>query len=187
MSSITGTSTPSSKAAARRRIAVTAFTLLELILVMAIIAIIVGLAVPSLNGFAKGRRTTSCADQIVALTHYAHTQAITRATVFRLNLKPGSGNQPATYWLSVQQDDGTFGPTGDSMGLEFQAPDGVNITWNAPRQPDGDYIQFQPNGRTDPCTIQVLGADRQVILIACPSATELFKVMSPEEARSLGL
>jgi Tfp pilus assembly protein FimT len=159
-----------------------------LILVMAIIAIIVGMAVPSLNGFSKGRRTTACADQIVSLTRYAHTQAITRAMVYRLNLKPSMGTQSATYWLTVQLDDGTYGPTGDSMGLEFQAPEGVNVTWNAPHQPDGgEYIQFQPTGRTDPATIQVQGADRQVILIACPSATELYKVMSPEEARSMGL
>jgi len=155
---------------------------------MAIIAILVGLAVPSLHGFSQGRRTTACADQIVSLTRYAHTQAITRATVYRLNLQPASGRQPATYWLTLQQDDGTFGPTGDSMGLQFEAPEGVNITWNAPRQPDGgEYIQFQPMGRTDPATIQVLGADGQTIFIACPSATELFKVMTPEEARSMGL
>ena len=186
MNSITGTSTPSSKRPIRSPAG--AFTLLELILVMAIIAVIVGLAVPSLNGFSKGRRTTACADQIVSLTRYAHTQAITRATVYRLNLKPGSGFQPAVYWLSVQADDGTFVPTGDSMGLEFQAPDGVNISWNAPKQPDGgEYIQFQPSGRTDPAMIQVQGVDRQVILIACPSATELFKVVTPEEARSMGM
>jgi len=164
------------------------FTLLELILVMAIIAIITGISIPSLHGFAQGRRTTGCADQIVSLTQYAHTQAITRATVYRLNIQPAAGNRPATYWLTMQLDDGTFGPTGDTVSHEFQAPDGVNVTWNAPRQPDGEYIQFQPNGRTDPAMIQVRGAsDRQAILIASPSATELFKIMTPEEARSLGL
>jgi len=154
---------------------------------MAIIAVIVGLAIPTLHGFAQGRRTTACADQIVSLTQYAHSQAITRGTVYRLNIQPASMNAPAMYWLTVQQEDGTFGKTGDSYGLEFQAPEGVSITWNAPQQADGQYIQFQSTGRTDPATIQVLGADRQVILIACPSATELFKVMTPDEARSLGI
>jgi prepilin-type N-terminal cleavage/methylation domain-containing protein len=163
------------------------FTLLELILVMAIIAIIVGLSVPSLHGFAQGRRTSACADQIAALAHYAHTQAITRATVYRLNIKPAAMNQPAMYWLTVQAEDGTFVPTGDTMGLQYPAPDGADISWNAPQQADGQYIQFMPTGRSDVATIVVRGADRQVIYIACPSATELYKVMSIDEARSLGI
>src|SRR6185312_11938531 len=141
------------------------------------------LSVPSLHGFAQGRRTTACADQIASLTQYAHSQAITRGTVYRLNIRQGTLNVPTTYFLTVQQEDGTFGPTGDSFGLEFKAPDGVEISWNAPQQPDGQYIQFQSTGRTDPATIQVHGPDRQVIIIACPSATELYKVMTPEEAR----
>ena len=163
------------------------FTLLELILVMAIIAIIVGIAIPSLHGFARGRRTQGCADQIAALTQYAHTQAITRATTYRLNISAASMNQPAAYWLTVQAEDGTFVPTGDMMGLQYQAPEGVEISWNAPQQPDGQYIQFQPTGRTDPATIIVRGADRQVIYIAAPSSTELFKVMTPDEARAQGI
>ena len=150
--------------------------------------IIVGLAVPTLHGFAQGRRTTACADQIQALTQYAHTQAITRGTIYRLNIKPAGLNGRATYWLTVQQqEDGQFGPTGDSLGLEFQAPEGVDLSWNAPQQPDGQYIQFQSTGRTDPATIRVQGPDRQLILIACPSATEMFKVMTAAEAQSLGL
>jgi prepilin-type N-terminal cleavage/methylation domain-containing protein len=186
MNSITGTSTAASKLSARVQ-RPGAFTLLELILVMAIIAVIVGLSVPSLHGFALGRRTTACADQIASLTQYAHTQAITRGMVYRLNIRQGTLNIPATYFLTVQLEDGTFGPTGDSFGLEFKAPDGVDISWNAPQQSDGQYIQFQPTGRTDPATIQVHGPDRKVILIGCPSATELYKVMTPEEARSVGM
>jgi prepilin-type N-terminal cleavage/methylation domain-containing protein len=171
----------------RRRRRTMGFTLLELILVLAIIAVIVGMSIPSLHGFAQGRRTTACVDQIVALTQYAHTQAITRGTVYRLNMRPASMNSRATYWLTVQQDDGQFRPTGDSLGLEFQAPDGVDISWNAPSHADGQYIQFQSTGRTDPATIHVMGADRQDFLIACPSATELFKAMTPQEARAAGL
>ncbi len=146
-----------------------------------------GLARRLVHGFARGRRTQGCADQIAALTQYAHTQAITRATTYRLNISPASMNQPAAYWLTVQAEDGTFVPTGDTMGLQYQAPEGVDISWNAPQQPDGQYIQFQPTGRTDPATIIVRGADRQVIYIAAPSATELFKVMTPDEARTQGI
>src|SRR5579871_2168678 len=166
----------------RRRLAPAGFTLLELVLVMALIAIIVGMSIPTLHGFAQGRRTTGCADQIAALTRYAHAQAINRATVYRLNIRPISANAPAAYWLTVQGEDGTFKATEDNFGLEYQAPLGVNISWNAPQQQDGgQYIQFQPTGRTDPATILVTGPDRQQIYIACPSATELYKVMTIDE------
>lgn len=165
----------------------TAFTLLELILVMAIVAVIVGMAIPRLSGFAQGRRTASCADQVLAVTRYAHTQAIARGAVYRMNLQPGSGTTPATYWLTVQGEDGQFVRTGDSMGIEFQAPDGVDLAWNAPQHADGQYIEFQPTGRSEQATIEVRSVDRKVITIASLSATELFKIVTPEEAKALGI
>jgi len=154
-----------------------AFTLLELILVMAIIAIIVGMVVQNLHGFASGRRTAQCADQIVALTRYARTQAITQGIPYRLNLTPARG----TYWLTMQQPDGRFGLLGNSLGLQFQSPDGSTLNWNAPAHQDGQYIQFQPNGRADPAEIQLVGADRQTYVIGCLSATEVYKILTPEE------
>jgi prepilin-type N-terminal cleavage/methylation domain-containing protein len=156
-----------------------AFTLLELILVMAIIAIVVGMAIPRLLGFAKGRQTSQCADQIVALTRYARTQAITKGVPYRMNLDPANG----TYWLTVQQDDGFFGQSGNSFGSQFRAPDGTRLNWNAPVQQDGQYIQFQPNGRADPAEIQVLSSDGQTIVIGCLSATEIYKILTPDEQR----
>ena len=44
------------------------FTLLELILVMAIVAIIVAMASPMLRGFGEARRADNCAAELVALT-----------------------------------------------------------------------------------------------------------------------
>jgi type II secretion system protein H len=154
------------------------FTLLELILVMAIIAIIVAMASPMLRGFGEARRADNCAAEIVALTDWARTQAITRGSAFRLNLDPNS----RTYWLTVDQGDGTFVSPGEEFGRLFVAPDGVTIDWNVAPQQDGQYITFWPSGRTDPAVIRVSnpgGGDPTQI--ACLSVTETFHVLTQQE------
>lgn len=150
---------------------------------MAILAIVVALALPTLHGFARGHRTSDCADNIVALSRWARTQSITRGLNYRLHVDPAA----RTYWLSYVREDGTEGPIGEGeWGLVYNAPDGVRLDWDAPQQPDGRYIQFQPNGRTDAARITVTGADNKPIEIACFSATEMYHVVSDSE-RQQGL
>jgi len=153
------------------------FTLLELILVMAIIAIAVAMAVPSLHGFAQGRRAGNCAEEILALAQWARTQAIVRGKPYRLNLDPGAG----TFWLTVQEDDGTIQSLGEEFGRTFSVPEGVRLDWNASPQPDGTYVQFLPTGRCDPATIHVTDPNGKVTEIACFSSTELFHIVSDQE------
>ena len=155
------------------------FTLLELVLVLAILSIALGLAVPSLHGFAQGRRAGECADQIVSLTQWAHTQSIARGLTYRLNLDSGS----RTYWLTVENDDGTVGRPAEDFGRVFSAPDGVTLNWSASTQPDGTYIRFLPTGRTDPATITVTDLTGHITEITCESATELFHIVSDQGRR----
>ena len=157
-----------------------AFTLLELIVVMAIISIAIAMAVPSLHGFAQGRRAGNSADQITALLQWAHTQSITRSEAYRFNLDPGAG----TFWITVEKDDGTVAPPAEEFGRTFTAPDGVTLSWDAPRQQDGQYIRFLPTGRTDPSTISVTDASGKVTQITCESATELFHRVADSDRQS---
>ena len=48
-----------------------AFTLIELILVLALIAIVVGIALPSLSGFASSQSVGDSADRMMALARWA--------------------------------------------------------------------------------------------------------------------
>jgi type II secretion system protein H len=75
----------------RRRFAVTrGFTLIELILVLALLAIVTSLAAPSLSRFFKGRTLDSEARQLLALTHAAQSRAI-------------SEGFPALLWIDSQE------------------------------------------------------------------------------------
>src|SRR6059058_5139714 len=96
----------------RRRTHPAGFTLLELILVMAIVAIIVAMASPMLRGFGEARRGDNCAAELVALTQWARTQAMTRGATFRLNVDPNA----RSYWLTVDKGDGLFVSPGSEFG-----------------------------------------------------------------------
>lgn len=154
-----------------------AFTLLELILVMAIIGITIAMAIPSLHGFAQGRRPGECAEQIVSLANWARTQAIARGLVYRLNVNPAS----RTYWLTVEQDDGTVSALGEEFGRVFTAPDGVTLSWDVAPQPDGQYVRFTPTGRCDPGNIYITDGHGQPVQISCYTPSEMYHVVTAQE------
>ncbi len=53
-----------------------AFTLIELILVMAMLAIVISVALPSLKGFFRGRNLDSEARRFLSLTRYGQSRAV---------------------------------------------------------------------------------------------------------------
>ena len=162
----------------RRRVGVRgyarAYTLLELVSVLAILCLLAAMAAPSLRGFGQGRRISECAAQLVALAARARTQAVTEGLTCRLHLDPVT----RTYWLS-QWDDaaGTFLRPGDDFGRVFEAPEGVTFAWDAPHAPDGQYVEFLPTGRSTPVTIRLTDEAGQVLDVACLSPAESFQVL----------
>ena len=84
------------------------FTLLELILVMVILSTVLAMAAPSLRGFFASRKTHDTAAQILALTQFARSQAISEGIVYRLNFD----TRQRTYWLTAQQAGGEPEDTG---------------------------------------------------------------------------
>lgn len=180
-----------------------AFTLIELILVLALVALIVSIAIPSLTGFANAQGVVDSADQVMALARWARSESIARAVSFRLNFDPVK----KTFWLTVQQGvsfenalqnpqaagslglntgDTTsttvFGSVGEESGRPFTVPQGVTFDCMMSPHPDGTYyVEFQPSGRCDPGTIQLKGRGGQVIEVGCLTATEQYHVLSDEE------
>jgi prepilin-type N-terminal cleavage/methylation domain-containing protein len=176
-----------------------AFTLIELIFVMAIMAVVVGLIAPSLRGFALGRRTYNTASTLLGLTQYAHSQAISEGRIYRLNFDAGS----RSFWLTADSG-GSFTAPSNDFGQRFQAESNATMEVDiAPRviplneqdgstpgmpppprtsgQQGGQYVEFQPSGRTDTAKVYLRDNLGTTIEIACESATEPFRIVPAAE------
>ena len=154
-----------------------AFTLLELILVMLLLTVILGMAVPSLRGFSAASRARDAQSQLVALAQYARARAAAEARVYRLN------TDGASYWLTVQEGE-DFLPTGTDMGRPFSLPPDTRVELESV-DPDvaSGGIDFHPDGRSDTARLRLIdGRTGVVTTIASPSPAEPFRVLSDEEA-----
>ncbi len=145
-------------------------------MVMAILVVVVAMAAPSIREFGRGRGGVDCAAQIVALTRWARTQAVTEGAVYRLNFDAAN----RSYWVTVERY-GYFESPGQEFGRLFTAPDSVErLECSAPGGPDGQYVQFWPTGRTDAASIRLTDGRGEVTEIVCRSPTELFHVVNPD-------
>ena len=76
-----------------------AFTLIELILVMALLVIVIGVTFPSLQTFFRGRTLESEGRRFLTLTRYAQNRAVAEAIPMTLWIDPLEG----TYGLEAQK------------------------------------------------------------------------------------
>lgn len=81
-----------------------AFTLVELILVMALLTVVIGLAAPSLSRFFRGRALDTEAGRFLALTRYGQSRAV-------------SSGLPMVLW--IERTEGTYGlREADGFGVD---------------------------------------------------------------------
>ena len=98
------------------------FTLIEMILVMALLVVAVSMVSPRLSGFIRGRALESEARRVLALTHAARSRAI-------------SESMPVLLWLDatvgrygVERE--TRGQNGDPLSQEFTVDDHLRIAFD---------------------------------------------------------
>lgn len=145
---------------------------------MLVISMVLALSAPSLRGFLASRQTADSAQTVLALTQWARSYAVSQGQPCRLNVDSQSG----AYWLTVQ-DAGKFVAVTNDFGRRFQIPtDGaISLKTDSPGA-KVDYVQFYPTGRNDVATIEIRGKQGETYQVACLSATESFRVISPAEA-----
>lgn len=119
-----------------------AFTLIELILVMALLLIVISVSGPSLSRFFRGRTIESEAKRLVGLTRYGQSRAVSEGV-------------PMVLWVDFQRkmyelrEDETFSvDREDPRALDFQlAPDlKIEVPDAASVQNGRAMIRFLPDG-----------------------------------------
>jgi prepilin-type N-terminal cleavage/methylation domain-containing protein len=156
----------------------TGFTLLELILVMLILSTVLAMAAPSLRGFFGSRQAQDTAAQMLALTQFARSQAISEGVVYRLNFD----TKDRVYWLTAWKS-GAFEELETEFGQVFTLPKDMAMELEDVDQEKGKvFVEFTPQGTVTAATIRLIDRKGQALEVTCPTVTESFSIVESEEA-----
>jgi type II secretion system protein H len=161
--------------------------LLELVLVMVIACTALAIAAPSMTGWSRGARLRNAAEEFVRLSRYARTQAVSNASVYRIQVEPSTANfwlleQRGTEWVKVE----------DSFARNASVPEGgqIQITrsqndkTSAPGDSAGDTITFYPNGQIQPGRIKISDDTGRSMEVECTTPTEDYHLVIDTENSS---
>lgn len=149
-----------------------AFTLIELVLVLAMLAMLMALAAPSLRGWGQGARLRNGTDQLLTATRWARTQAISTAVVHRLEAGPDG-----TAFRVVAQDPELVAT--NEYAHPIQLPSNLRVEI---MRPDGvaGMVDFHPNGRLTPALIRLISDAGEVVIIQARSPADSFRNVTAE-------
>jgi type II secretion system protein H len=149
-----------------------AFTLLELVVVLTLVGVVLGMAAPSLRGWSRGGKLQDAADGFVGATRWARSAAISTARVHRLQIDPEGGG----YVIDVVEGDASA-PAAGEFGRTVVLPPSIRIANASPTQ----AIEFFPSGRVTPGTVRISGDWGETIEITCAAPAESWRIASGGE------
>ena len=124
------------------------FTLIELMIAVALSAILLSMAVPAMNTFVSNSRQTGMMNDFLASMHMARSTAITMNT--RVTVCPSSNGDDCEAvpwdegWIAFTDDDSDQSVDADETIVSTSAGgDGLSIA----SAEFGDFLMFRPNGR----------------------------------------
>jgi type II secretion system protein H len=136
-----------------------AFTLVELVLVMVLLVVAVSLVAPKMSSFMRGRALDSEARRFLSLTHAGQSRAV-------------SEGMPIVLWIDEKNngyglEEETPGKNGDAQAEKFPVDDNVqiavmNLSGSATLFNSLPAIRFLADGSVDensPQTIKLTGTD----------------------------
>ena len=153
--------------------------MIELVLVLAILAICAMIAAPGLGGFARGRILPNTATDLVTTARWCRVQALSEGVTYRLNMDVDGRR----WW--VTKDDGSgvnFTPVVADLGKEYTLGEGLVMETTILAVNGETYISFGPGGRTDVGTITLV-VDPARATIACDTPLGTYHIVPPAGAK----
>jgi len=177
-----------------------AFTLIELMLVMAVLTMMVALSAPTLSNFFRGRALDSEARRLVALTHVAQSRAASEGLpmdvwVDAINNLIGIEAEPSYEPTDPKADQWPIDP-----GLQIEvitgSPSAKNTSYNpnqpvstasVPRafhaHPNLPAIRFMPDGsisETSPQKLRLVNRDGVSLWVALSADRSYYEIRNTE-------
>lgn len=149
----------------RRRHHNLAYTLIELVLVLIVLALITSMTVPKLQGWSEGSRLHDVTHQFLAATHYARSQAISTGSTLSLTISNNS------YNLTDAQ--------GDTLPGEFAYASRIPDSFSIRIEQGGagnNMIRFASNGATTPAVVVITAQSGSERRVTCNAPAEPFRV-----------
>ncbi|HKW29953.1 MAG TPA: GspH/FimT family pseudopilin [Verrucomicrobiae bacterium] len=141
-----------------------AFTLIELILVMALVVVITSLAAPAMSNFIRGQALDSEARRLLALIHAGQSRAVSEGLPIVLWVDEKQG----TYGLQAETTGRNGDPKAENLSVDEHLQIAVVNTGSAGmiRFRGLPAIRFLPDGTVDensPSTLRLTDARGQVL------------------------
>jgi type II secretion system protein H len=150
------------------------FTLVEMLVVIAIVAILYFALQPNLAGMLRGSEERTALRQLVGLFNYARIEAVGKGRLVRVVYDPND----VVFWVERQSD-----PAGDRAAFEpirvqgrskVKVPEWLDVSQlvaaGQEAHQQGAMIYFYPDGRTDGASL-VLSDDKGREIVVEVSAT----------------
>lgn len=152
-----------------------AFTLLELVIVLMLMAIVLATVAPSLTGWNRGQRLDNAAERLLAASRFARSEAISAAAPHRLEIDALGGSYRVT-----RLEGGGYVPVPGEFGRYAILPERIVIDIARQDLSGASVIEFHANGRLTPATVTLTADWGETLTLASTAAAESFRVMRPD-------
>lgn len=123
---------------------ISAFTLVELMIVVALMALIITLAAPSLRDMILMQRLRAVNAQVVADLAWARSEAISRSTFMQLRFQSSAGADGMSCYIIYARQNVADAPLCDCMAAEGSRCTGATSEVRTVLVPNGDSIHIDP-------------------------------------------
>lgn len=123
---------------------VAAFTLIELMIVVALVAIIVTLAAPSFRDMILMQRLRAVNAQVIADVAWARSEAISRGTFIQINFASSSGAAGKSCYIIYARQDATAAPLCDCLAAEGSRCSGTTTEVRTVIAPNDESVTVVP-------------------------------------------